>query len=100
MAQEIKIKIITTTDVHGGIAPYDFIENQSLNYSLAQVHTYIKKQRADSSQTVILLDNGDILQGQPIVYYYNFEKTDGTHILADVMNFMQYDAGTVGNHDI
>jgi len=100
MAQEIKIKIITTTDVHGGIAPYDFIENQNLNYSLAQVHTYIKKQRADSSQTVILLDNGDILQGQPIVYYYNFEKTDGTHILADVMNFMQYDAGTVGNHDI
>jgi 2',3'-cyclic-nucleotide 2'-phosphodiesterase/3'-nucleotidase len=60
----------------------------------------VKEERAKKDQHVILLDDGDILQGQPVVYYYNFEKTDTTHICAQVMNYMKYDAGTVGNHDI
>jgi 2',3'-cyclic-nucleotide 2'-phosphodiesterase/3'-nucleotidase len=34
------------------------------------------------------------------VYYYNFEKTDTIHLYADVMNYMKYDAATIGNHDI
>ena len=38
--------------------------------------------------------------GEGQVYYYNFEKPETTHILAEVMNFMGYDAGAVGNHDI
>ena len=47
-----------------------------------------------------LLDNGDFLQGQPTVYFYNFVDTAITHLSARVMNYMDYDAGTVGNHDI
>ena len=36
----------------------------------------------------------------PAVYYYNFEKTDTLNLYADVMNYMKYDAATIGNHDI
>ncbi len=99
-AQNIKLKLIETSDVHGAIFPWDFINNKPNTTSLSQVYTYIEEQRADKSQTVILLDNGDILQGQPIVYYSNFEKTSDAHICARVMNYMKYDAATVGNHDI
>jgi 2',3'-cyclic-nucleotide 2'-phosphodiesterase / 3'-nucleotidase len=99
-AQTITVKIIETSDVHGAIFPYDLKENKETNSSLARVTTYLKEQRADTNQIVFLLDNGDILQGDPVVYYYNFEKTDTVHLYADVMNFMKYDAGTVGNHDI
>ncbi|MBR4441565.1 MAG: bifunctional metallophosphatase/5'-nucleotidase [Bacteroidales bacterium] len=95
-----KIKLIATGDVHGAIFPYDFIENEPLNTSLAQIYTYIKEQRSVKSQEVILLDNGDFLQGQPVVYYSNYEKHEGQHICADVMNYMKYDAASVGNHDI
>ncbi len=98
--QTLKLKIIETTDVHGAIFPFDFMKNKETSSSLAQVYTYVKQQREDKEQDVILLDNGDILQGQPVVYYYNFENTDTLHIQARVMNFMNYDAGTVGNHDI
>ncbi len=98
--QTLKLKIIETTDVHGAIFPFDFMKNKETFSSLAQVCTYVKQQREDKEQEVILLDNGDILQGQPVVYYYNFERTDTLHIQARVMNFMNYDAGTVGNHDI
>lgn len=96
----VRLKIIATGDVHGAIFPYDFIENEPLNTSLAQVYTYIKEQRAVKSQDVILLDNGDFLQGQPVVYYSNYEEHEGLHICSDVMNFMGYDAASVGNHDI
>jgi 2',3'-cyclic-nucleotide 2'-phosphodiesterase/3'-nucleotidase len=100
LPQTITFKIIATTDVHGAIFPYDFIKDKEAKTSLAQVYTYVKEQRANKNQEVILLDNGDILQGQPVVYYYNFEVPEKTHICAQVMNFMKYEAGSVGNHDI
>lgn len=100
LAQTVNVKIIETSDVHGAIFPYDLVNNRPSNSSLAQVMTYLNEQRADTNQIVFLLDNGDILQGDPVVYYYNFEKTDTIHLYADVMNYMKYDASTVGNHDI
>jgi 2',3'-cyclic-nucleotide 2'-phosphodiesterase/3'-nucleotidase len=93
------ITILETTDIHGVILPYDYIEKEDLNCSLASCFTYIRQIR-DEKDATILLDNGDNLQGQPEVYYYNFIDTTSSHFMADVMNFMQYDAGTVGNHDI
>ncbi len=99
-AQTVKIKIIQTTDEHGAIFPYDFTDQKEINNSLAQVYSYIKQEREKKDQEVVLLSGGDILQGTPAVYYYNFEKTDTSHLYADVMNYMQYDAGVVGNHDI
>lgn len=99
-AQTVNVKIIETSDVHGAIFPYDLVNDRPSNSSLAQVMTYLNEQRADTNQIVFLLDNGDILQGDPVVYYYNFEKTDTIHLYADVMNYMKYDAATIGNHDI
>lgn len=99
-AQTVKLKLIETSDVHGSLFPWDFINDKAASTSLAQVYTYVEEQRGDKSQSVILLDDGDILQGQPLVYYYNFEDTKSEHICAGVMNYMKYDAATVGNHDI
>jgi len=94
-----KLRILITTDVHGAIFPFDFINNSEEISSLAQVHTYAESLKKQGHE-VILCDNGDILQGQPVVYYSNFEKTQSQHLLSRVMNYMKYDTGTVGNHDI
>ena len=99
-AQTVNLKIIETSDIHGAIYPFDFINNKPAKSSMAQVYTYVKQERANAEQEVILLDAGDLLQGQPPVYYYNFEETNVPHLMAEVMNFMKYDAGAVGNHDI
>jgi 2',3'-cyclic-nucleotide 2'-phosphodiesterase/3'-nucleotidase len=93
------LSIIETTDLHGVILPYDFIEKEKLGFSMGSSLTYVKQVR-NEKDAVLLLDNGDNLQGQPAVYYYNFIDTLSPHLLAQVMNFMKYDAGTVGNHDI
>lgn len=67
-AQTIRLKFIETSDVHGSIFPYDFINDKPINNSLAQIYSYVKEERAEKNQNVILLDDGDILQGQPVVY--------------------------------
>ncbi len=94
-----KLTILETTDVHGVILPFDFIEKEKLNVSLAGVSSYVKQMR-DNKNSVLLLDDGDNLQGQPEVYYYNFIDTVSPHFNAEAMNYLQYDAVTVGNHDI
>ncbi len=103
MSKEIRLKFIATSDIHGAIFQYDFIEDVITSASLSQICTYIQEQRNDPDQEVILLDNGDVLQGQPIVYYANQSiKKDKSeeHLIAEVMNYMRYDAAAVGNHDL
>ncbi len=98
--KDINLKVIQTSDIHGTFFSYDFINDKNINASLSQCYTYIKQSRNSKSSEVILLDNGDILQGQPIIYYYNYEKPNDRNLCSDIMNFMSYDAATVGNHDI
>lgn len=95
---EFKLTIIETSDIHGAIFNYDFIMDSKLSASLSQVQSYVKSEKINNE--VILIDNGDILQGQPIVYYYNYQNTIDSHIVTQVMNYMQYNAATIGNHDI
>jgi 2',3'-cyclic-nucleotide 2'-phosphodiesterase/3'-nucleotidase len=99
-ADQVKLTIMGTSDVHGALFPYDLVNDRETQTSLAQVYSYVNQERENGESEVILLDNGDILQGDPLVYYSNFEKTETKHICADVMNFMGYNAATVGNHDI
>lgn len=46
------------------------------------------------------MDGGDILQGSPVMYYYNLATSSGKCLVAEIMNYMAYNAGTLGNHDI
>ncbi|MDA3779385.1 MAG: 5'-nucleotidase C-terminal domain-containing protein [Bacteroidales bacterium] len=93
------IKIIETSDVHAAVFPYDFIENRNKETSLSNIYQYVTEER-EKNENVILLDNGDILQGQPSVYYSNINIENQEHICSKMMNYMQYDAATIGNHDI
>ncbi|WP_289629308.1 5'-nucleotidase C-terminal domain-containing protein [uncultured Muribaculum sp.] len=94
------IKLLQTSDIHGNFFPYNFITRQPSAGSLARVYGAVKEARQRYGDNVILLDNGDILQGQPTVYYYNFVDTVTPHVASRMMNFMRYDAGNVGNHDV
>jgi 2',3'-cyclic-nucleotide 2'-phosphodiesterase/3'-nucleotidase len=97
--KEKKLIILETTDLHGVIFPFDFTENEALDASLANSASYIKSLR-ENSENLVLLDDGDNLQGQPTVYYYNFIDTVSPHIMPEALNYLGYDAGTTGNHDI
>ncbi|WP_101545813.1 bifunctional metallophosphatase/5'-nucleotidase [Bacteroides cutis] len=98
--KEIKLKIVQTSDIHGNFYPHDFILQREATGSLARVYALVQKNREVYKDNLILLDNGDILQGQPTAYYYNYIDTVSPHVAAEMMNFMGYDAGNMGNHDV
>ena len=96
----VKLRVIETSDVHGSFFPYDFINRKPKAGSLARVSSYVDSLRLSYKDNLILLENGDILQGQPTCYYYNYIATDKRNVAADVVNYLKYDAQTFGNHDV
>ena len=96
----VTLRLIETSDVHGAFFPYDFIERRPMQGTMARVSTYLRRQRKSYGDRLILMDNGDILQGQPTCYYTNYIKTDAPNIAAEVVNYLHYDAQTFGNHDV
>lgn len=96
----VTIKVVETTDVHGSFFPYDFINLKDKKGSLARIYTYVEGLRSEYGNNVLLLENGDLLQGQPLCYYYNYIATDQKNIGARVINFMKYDVQNFGNHDV
>ena len=100
-SKTVKIKVIETSDVHGHFFPYDFMEKKPIKGTLTRANSYIKQQRKKYGEDhFLLIDNGDILQGQPCVYWSNYVMPENENIAASVINYMKYDAETVGNHDI
>jgi len=96
----VNIRVIETSDVHGSFFPYDFISRKPKSGSMARVSTYVNNLRKVYGKNLLLLDNGDILQGQPTCYYCNYVKPNIPNVAAEVINYMKYDAETIGNHDI
>ena len=99
-SKSVTLRIVETSDVHGAFFPYDFTERRPMSGTMARVSSYIKRQRKEMGDRLILLENGDILQGQPTCYYTNFVATDKPNIAAEVVNYLKYDAQTFGNHDV
>ena len=96
----VRLKVIETSDVHGHFFPWDFMEGKPIKGTLARANTYINRQRQEFGERLLLIDNGDILQGQPCIYWSNYVMPDDPNLAAQVVNYMKYDAETVGNHDI
>lgn len=98
--KNIKLRVIETSDVHGSFFPYDFINRTPKAGTLARVSSYVDSLRQTYKDNLLLLENGDILQGQPTCYYYNYIATQSRNVAADVVNYLKYDAQAFGNHDV
>ena len=61
----VQLRVVETSDVHGSFFPYDFINRKPKPGTLARVSSYVNDLRKTYKDNVILLENGDILQGQP-----------------------------------
>jgi 2',3'-cyclic-nucleotide 2'-phosphodiesterase (5'-nucleotidase family) len=98
-AKATKVEILVTTDIHGRIMDWDYLTASAADVGLAKIFTLIKGERKKTPNT-ILIDNGDILQGTPLVTYYNtIDKDWKNHPMIEVYNAMQYDAIILGNHE-
>ncbi|HEX6626952.1 MAG TPA: 5'-nucleotidase C-terminal domain-containing protein [Gemmatimonadaceae bacterium] len=90
----------TTTDVHGRIRAWDYYANRAETVrGLTRAATIVDSVRAANPGRVILLDAGDLLQGNPFAYVAARVSADRTNPIIAAMNAMQYDAAAIGNHE-
>lgn len=95
-----ELHIVTTGDVHGRFFSIDYSSDKPQS-SLEAVKCYTDSLRSSyGAGNVLLLDAGDILQGDNTAYYFNYVDTVSEHIYPRIADYMGYDAVTLGNHDI
>jgi 2',3'-cyclic-nucleotide 2'-phosphodiesterase/3'-nucleotidase len=87
-------------DLHGNFVTYDHIRKRAAIGGLPYVYSYVKQEREDTTQQVILLNAGDILQGQMAAYFYNYIDKRETFVPALLFNKIGVDASVMGNHDL
>src|SRR3954468_4804222 len=94
---ETKIVILSTTDVHGKLSPFNYANKEVDPKGMAKAASIIHKIRHEEEH-VILLDNGDLVQGTPLAHYALTESKD-PHPAIVVHNLLGYDAAVIGNHE-
>lgn len=92
------INVVATSDVHGTVYPWDYFGNKASDMGLAKVSTYVNSLRA-VNPNLMLIDNGDTIQGTPLVTYYNLIDKTTKYPMMAVMGAMKYDVWTLGNHE-
>jgi len=96
---DVTLDVVFTSDIQGNILPYDFVSNSEKEYSLMNISTYISTLR-EQQKDLLLLDNGNVLQGDPVVDYFTFFDRSSEHIVSQAYKLMGYDASAVGQLDI
>lgn len=101
-AQQIKLRILETTDLHMHLLAYDYYQDKPVeDFGLERTMTLIKAARAEVSNS-LLFENGDLLQGNPLGDYVARVKplqAGQVHPAYKVLNALGYDAANIGNHE-
>ncbi|QTD42724.1 bifunctional UDP-sugar hydrolase/5'-nucleotidase [Sporosarcina sp. Te-1] len=92
-----KISVLVTSDVHGYIMPTDFSGGMETPLGLGKLATIIEEER--SLNPVLLIENGDFIQGSPLTYYEQSFGTEEENAVIRAANALRYDLAVFGNHE-
>ncbi len=96
----VDLVIASTTDVHGRLRGWDYYADTAESArGLTRAATIVDSVRAANPGRVILVDAGDLLQGNPLTYVAARIDTAAPHPVIAAMNAMRYDAAVLGNHE-
>src|SRR5690349_11186114 len=92
--------VLSTTDVHGRIRSWDYYGDSAESIrGLTRAATIVDSIRAANPGRVVLVDAGDLLQGNPFAYIAMKQFADSANPIIAAMNAMGYDAAAIGNHE-
>lgn len=96
------LRLLATTDLHSNLLSYDYYADRpDPSVGLSRVASLVNQARTEAEAAggvVVLLDNGDSLQGAPIGETSSEEPLD-PHPLMQSFEALRYDAIGLGNHD-
>jgi 2',3'-cyclic-nucleotide 2'-phosphodiesterase/3'-nucleotidase len=101
-ANQAHLRLMETTDIHVNVFPYDYYADKPNDtMGLTRTATIIDSIRAEAANS-LLIDNGDVLQGNPMGDYMAYQhgmKDGDVHPVVKAMNTLGYTVGTLGNHE-
>lgn len=98
--RRVDLTIAATTDVHGRLRAWDYYAGApDPTHSLAAAATIVDSARKANPDGVVLVEGGDILQGNPLLYVAARVRPTPVHPVIAAMNVMRYDAAVLGNHE-
>ncbi len=110
VSDTLDLTMLATTDLHGRVASWDYFRDAPYSdaagdrVGLASVASVVDEVRAEvGDDRLLVVDNGDALQGTPLSYYYAVQEpvdeTGEVHPMAAAYDAIGYDAQVVGNHE-
>ena len=96
--EQITLTILETSDIHGNIFPINYGTNEESPLGLAKIATVIKREKKQKPY-VLVVDNGDLIQGTPLTYHYIRFANHKPNPMIKILNCLEYDAGVIGNHE-
>ncbi len=99
-SEGLDLVVAATTDVHGRLTGWDYYAGApDTSRGLSRAATIVDSLRTATPDRVVLVDAGDMLQGNPLNFVAARIDTTRTNPVIAAMNAMRYDAAAVGNHD-
>ena len=98
---QVDLRIIGTTDIHSFLTDFDYYKDAPTEkFGFTRAASLIHQARAEVKNSV-LVDNGDLIQGNPIADYQAAVgyKEGKPNPAVDCLNAMHYEVGTLGNHE-
>lgn len=100
-AGSFDLVVAATTDVHGRVRGWNYESNlPDPLRGLSRAATIVDSLRREAPGHVVLLDGGDMLQGNSFTYVAaRVASADAPNPVVAAMNAMRYDAAAIGNHE-
>ncbi len=98
--ETLEVVVLSTTDVHGHVRGWDYLSDDAdMARGLARVATVVDSIRSAAPDRVVVVDAGDLLQGNPLAYVAARVSPEEPHPVIAAMNAIGYDAAAIGNHE-
>ncbi|MFN2326561.1 MAG: 5'-nucleotidase C-terminal domain-containing protein [Gemmatimonadales bacterium] len=94
-----RLVIVATTDVHGRATGWDYVTDAPHPGGLARAATILDSLRRAHPGQVVVVDAGDLIQGDPFGAYFGQVDDRTPHPVIEAMNLAGYDVATPGNHE-
>jgi 2',3'-cyclic-nucleotide 2'-phosphodiesterase / 3'-nucleotidase / 5'-nucleotidase len=94
-----QVVVVATTDIHGHATDWDYLKGRGFGGGLSRVATVVDSLKSRYPGQVVVVDGGDLLQGDPFATYFARIKPHDPHPVMEAMNLAGYDVATLGNHD-
>ena len=93
------IAVLSTTDMHGRAASKDVATGKDDLASMPRVATRVNEVRENFGSNMIVIDNGDTIQGTLMAQYAINYKMDEINPMVSALSYIGYDVWTMGNHE-